>query len=174
MADIEKVEADDPNRCQATTSKGQCLNKAHEHSNFCLAHGGNKGAEAAEAASVRNYQLAKFQAKLDRHAASPSIKSLRDEVGILRMLMEEQLNRCKDSHDLVVQSASISDLVMKIDKLVTSCHKLEGSLGQLLDKQVILQFANETITLIANVLKGEDNKIREIADGITGIIGRLE
>ena len=59
------------------------------------------------------------------------------------MILEEVLNKCKDSKDLILKSSVISDLVVKVEKLVSSCHKMEGSMGQLLDKSAILQFAAE-------------------------------
>jgi hypothetical protein len=87
--------------------------------------------------------------------------------------MEDRLNRCEDEADLLLQSHTISDLVMKIDKVVKSCHQLEGSMGQLLDKQAILQFASEVIGVISIALEGQEDKISEIADGIVTIVGRI-
>jgi hypothetical protein len=103
------------------------------------------------AASERqsNYRLAKWQARLEKQVASPSIKSLRDEVGILRMIMEETLDKCGTSFDLLVQSQKIGDLVMKITMVVEKCHKLEGSMGQLLDKKTVIQMANTFIQIIS-------------------------
>ena len=179
MADIEKCkELDDPHRCQATIpSKGQCINMASKtedgkYGSFCMAHGGNRFIEKEKKDSLRNYQLDKFKARLSRHAESPGIKSLRDEIAILRMMLEERLNRCKDETDLVLQSGPISDLVMKIDKIVGSCHKLEGSMGQLLDKQAILQFASEVIEVIGDAVKDEV-AIEKIGNSIMEIVGRM-
>jgi len=167
MAEIEKIEYEaQEGRCQAVNSKGQCLNMAYKDSKFCLAHGGNKSAQAQEAKNIRNYQLAKWNDRLERFGNSDGIKSLRDEIGILRMMMEERLNLCNDAQDLVLQSGPISDLVMKIDKVVTSCHKLEGAMGQLLDKAALVQFAGEVISIIGDVLQGQEDKTDEIAERI--------
>lgn len=174
---FERCETDDPNRCQAVNKQGQCLNKAVELPNGgygtqCLAHGGNKQQESDRQSSYRNYKLTKWHARLQRHSDSEHLKSLRDEIGILRILMEERLERCKDAHDLILQSGPISDLVMKIERTVTACHKLEGSMGQLLDKQAILQFANEVITVVTNNVTDEQ-QIDLVAEGILQLIGRI-
>ena len=174
MADITKItEDDDPQRCQGIIpSHGQCVNKAAEGSSFCLAHGGNRAPQSAEKVSLRNYRLGRFQASLQRHADSPAIKSLRDEIGILRILMEEKINRCTDVADLLLISGPLSDLVMKIDKVVTSCHKLENSMGQLIDQQAILQFANSVIGIVGSHIHDPD-VLGTIGDEILTAIGEI-
>lgn len=144
-----------------------------EGGTYCIMHGGNKQLQSMKAASLRNYQLDMWHAKLQRHSGSASIKSLRDEVGILRMVLETRLNQCKDDMDLMLHSAPIADLVMKIDKVVSSCHKLEGSLGELLDKTAILQFANEMITLISDILRDHPEHIEAIGQGIMALVSRI-
>jgi len=178
MADIEKCKDEaDPNRCQGIMpTKGQCQNMAAKteggkYGQFCMAHGGNRFLQSEEKCSLRNYQLDKFKARLSRHADSPGIKSLRDEIAILRMVMEERLNRCKDETDLVLQSGPISDLVMKIDKIVGSCHKLEGSMGQLLDKQALLQFASEVVEIVCEEIEDEA-QMERIGNKIMQAVGR--
>jgi len=174
---IQRMEyPEDPERCQGIASNGQCLNKGllmpdGTRTKFCTIHG-QAQAKIAENQNVRNYQLTKFKARLERHATSPVIKNLRDEVGILRMMMEERLNRCQDDNDLLLQSGAISDLALKIEKVVGSCHKLEGSMNQLLDKQAILQFASEMISVIGEEVQ-DAAAIGRITDRVMVIIGRL-
>jgi len=166
-----------PNRCQTVNLKGQCTNLAVrlESGGFgqnCMAHGGNNQVNKEKAEGLKNYRLTKWQAKLERLGNTPDIKSLRDEIGILRLLMEERLNRCGDAQDLILQSAPISDLVMKIERVVASCHKLEGSMGMLLDKQAILQFAQTVIQIVSSVV--EDEKLVEaIASQLIEAIGEV-
>ena len=145
--DIKRISCpQDPNRCQQVTAFGQCTNLKIPGQDFCKVHGCQT--RSIELEQNRNYLLTKWQARLEQKTLSPNIKSLRDEIGILRMMLEEQLNRCNDPLDLVLQSAAISDLVLKIEKLVTSCHRLENAMGQLLDKAALLQFASEIITIL--------------------------
>jgi hypothetical protein len=137
---------DDPERCQGVTSQGQCTNKAVEGSQFCIAHGGNQAVSKLQKDSLRNYRLTKWKARIQRQSESPGIKSLREEIGILRMLMEERLNSLQSETDLLLQS------------------------GQLLDKQAILQFAGRIIDIIA-VEVADESKIESIADKIMSALG---
>ena len=179
MGDIYKMDGpDDPNRCQAVIPQsGQCCNKAvkteeGKYGQYCLAHGGNRFVQSEKNRATRNYRLDRFKDRLNRHATSDGIKDLRDEIGILRMCMEERLNHCKDNTDLILQSGPISDLVLKIEKVVTSCHKLEGQMGQVLDKSAILQFASEVIDIVGATVTN-DSEIEIIGNKIMEAVGRI-
>lgn len=176
---IKKVtDPADPHRCQAMAgAQGQCMNMAvqaedGDYGEFCMAHGGNRYINKKNDDAIRNYRLDKFKSRLNRHASSDGLKSLRDEIAILRMIMEERLNSCRDATDLVLNSGAISDLVIKIDKVVSSCHKLEGSMGQLLDKSAILQFASEIIDIVGDEVTSEE-MIESIGDRIMKAVGRI-
>lgn len=155
---------DDPNRCQGVNSQGQCPNLALPGCDFCIAHGGAAQQKSLVDHSVSNYILDKWNARLQRQRESAGIKSLRDEIGILRMVLEQTLNSCKSENDLVLHSGRISDLVSKIEKLVASCHKLEGSMGNLLDKQTIIQFVSEIIEIISQ--ECDDTTVEVVASRI--------
>jgi hypothetical protein len=157
-----------PNRCQATNNKGQCFNLAVEDGTFCLAHGGNKQTESKKAASLKNYRAGQWQAKINRFSESSQIKDLREEIGILRMIMEERLTFCKTETDLLLHSHVISDLVMKIEKVVVSCNKLEASLGQHMDKTALMGFAQQVIQVIS--INIED---RELVDQVANELVNL-
>ena len=169
---IERVEPDSPWRCQASLPKGQCLNMATALGGTCACHGGNMALNSAEKKSLNNYRLTKFNAQLKRHSESPKLKTLGDEVAILRMILEEKLNLCQDSHDLALNSHIISDLVVKIEKLVKSCHSLESSLGGMLDKQAILTFASKVIEIISSNIQDEAI-LDAISAGILGLVGEV-
>ena len=144
----EKVALDDPNRCQMPTRSGYCYNKAVEGSQYCLAHGGYQGAKRIEKANMKNYKLAKFHERADELSESESITSLRDEVGLLRMLIEEKINRCTDKNDLLLISGPLSDLIMKSEKLVTAMYRLEEKMGQHIDKTKLVNLAQIMIEII--------------------------
>lgn len=166
---FERVAEDDPNRCQAVDSHGQCIYGAVEGGTNCPRHGGGNQIRSQAAAGLKNYRLTKWQAQADQKVSSTGLKSLRDEIAILRMVLEERLNRCNDAQELMMMSGPISELVMKIEKIVTSCNKLERSMSLLLDKQALLQFASEVVKIITeelSVIKDSEPIIANIADRI--------
>jgi hypothetical protein len=168
MADnIEKVEEDSPLRCHGATARGQCINKKMPGSDFCKVHG---GVDKVAKESLRNYRLTKWQSRVNDKADQDNIKNLREEIGIMRILMETVINACTDENDLMMASAKIADMVGKIDGLVKSCHKLEGSMGHLLDKQAILQFAGQVIGIISKHIEDVE-VLNKIADEITLALG---
>lgn len=175
MADIKRAPyPEHPDRCQGIRyGQGQCINLAAAHSPFCLCHGGNTGAESVERKALSNYRLTKWQARLEDKTSQTEIKSLRDEIGILRVVMEETINHCTSDMELTIQSSKIADLAMKLEKLVSSCHKLEGSMGKLMDKSAILQFAAEVVEIICKELKGDEEKISAIGEQIFHAVGRI-
>lgn len=164
--DDTKVREDHPDRCQGITRAGQCTNLSLEESEFCGSCGGNRAVSIAKQASLNNYRLGKWQAKMERHSRSDAVKNLREEIGILRMMLEERFNSIQDNSDLMLQSHVISDLVLKIERVVSSCHKLEGSMGQLLDKAKILHFGGKVIEILGQELNGQEDVMDRIADKI--------
>ena len=160
---------DDPRRCTSVTAKGQCLLIKDEGSNYCRLHRG-AGVVAAPKRALNNYRIEKFNGRLAELVNSGGIKSLRDEIAILRMLIEERMNFCKDSHDLILASGPISDLATRLEKLVTSCHKLEGSMGELMDKQALMHFATRVVDIITEEIQN-DILIERISDRIIAAMG---
>jgi len=163
------TEPDAPNRCQAVTSQGQCINESIDSTTRCVVHGANKQVQALAAKDLKNYRLTKFKARVQRMSSSDGLKTLSEEIGILRVMMEERLNQCNDAQDLMMQSQTISDLAMKIEKLVVSCSKLESTLGQTMDKAALLAFGSKVIQII-----GENIEDPEVLDSIgTSIVNLL-
>lgn len=65
------------------------------------------------------------------------------------MLLEEKMNRANTEAELVMMAGPLSDLVMKIEKLVSSCQRLENNLGNLLDKQQMKNIATQLMTVLS-------------------------
>lgn len=162
---FEYVEPDDPSRCQAVHRQGQCRYKSVEGSQYCPMHGGHKGVQSAKVGIVRQYQLAKWQSSVDSFADEDQVKSLRGEIGILRLMLQETIAKCKDSGQLLLHAGRISDMVMKVEKVVNSCHRLESNMGVLLDKGKILTLAAVIVEIISKHVL-DDEKIAVISSDI--------
>ena len=158
---------EDPRRCQANDSQGQCTLVRCENSEYCPVHGGAKKQKALAKQNFRNYQSEIYRKRLDRFAEGDGLKSLRDEIGVLRMTVEALLNRCKDDHELIMKSTPLADLIMKIEKLVTSSHKLDVSLGVMMDKAQATQMIAQVVDSIAKHV--DEDKLDAIIEDVQSI-----
>ena len=135
-------------RCEGSSQIGQCPYCKVDGSDYCPRHGGAIAESRKRKENLRNYQLTRWKARVCEFADNDGIKSLREEIGILRMVMETMLNQCHDATELLLYSTRMADLVMKIEKLVVSCDKMESKMGLLLSKDSVLQLAAEFVEII--------------------------
>lgn len=155
----KRVAEDDPRRCQQVCGKYQCYYQAVDGSTYCCMHAGNqnnKNWQAAEKTKMHNYRLACYRARVEEFAENPHVKSLREEVGVLRLLLEETINKCQTTSDLMIYSNKISGLVIQIEKLVTSCNNIETKTGQLLDRSVVIKLVEQMMGIINNYIDDPD------------------
>jgi hypothetical protein len=163
---------DDPRRCQRSTAYGQCRHVRVEGSEFCQMHvAGNASALRAEMA--RQYNVTRWKAKLDHFAGHSEVKSLREEIGVLRLLMETALNKCESDMDLLLYSNHISGMAMKIKEAVMAAQKLESAMGMLLDRAATMQLTGEIVEIIGRYVSDEE-LIRNIITDINASLVRIE
>jgi len=143
----------DPERCQSITAVGQCGNKVVPNTNFCENHGGCRAEYEQKQKSLRIYRLQQYQERVSELSDHAKAKTLREELGILRILLETVVNDCNgDNKVLLMNSSKISDLVVKIEKVTSSCQRLEFRLGDTLDKTKVIQFADEMVEIISKYI----------------------
>ena len=159
--EIERVNTkDDPRRCHGALPGGQCLNISVEGTHHCL--------ECANTDSVaagrQQYLLTKprFQVRMAELGRAEEIKSLRDEVAIARMLVEERLNKINNDQDLFSSCGAINTLLLTIEKLVSRSHILEQNLGQLYHKSTIVQMMQAFVSVV-------DEEVRPLEGGVPAI-----
>lgn len=165
---IEKY--DDPStRCWAISGDHQCINKQVEGLKYCPMHGG----QVDQAKVKEMYRITKWTERINHFKDHSEIKSLRNEIGVIRLIVEEVLDKCQDSQDLLLHSSKITDLIMKIEKIVGTCHKIEVSMGSLLGREQITQLAEQILTIITthvtdpDILEAIGNQIIEAILGKT-------
>lgn len=168
---LQRCDEADPHRCQASGQGGQCPYLAIPESRFCQRHDG-QGASSREKDKTNMYRLQVWQQRLDEFSEHDKLKSLRDEIGILRIVLEETMNRCHDSNSILMYSSKIGDLCIKIEKLVSSCNRLEMKMGMLLDKASALNLAGQVVDIIS--LHVDDPAIIDaISSGIIDALANL-
>jgi|GEM_PF-1654630 len=170
-APIVRVEEDDPTRCQAVIStRGQCFLKSVEGTKYCPCHGGNASARANGKAQMFKYRLAKYQTRLDELTESNSLKNLRDEIAVLRFLVQKRLEMV--GADLLLHSGPISSLVLKINSLSISCAKVEISLDSVMEKNDLLLLSHNVI-LASRKYFPDKEKIDALITDITHSLDRM-
>lgn len=157
---------DRPERCQGITPNGQCSRNAQPDGNFCQSHNG--GINRVAEKDKRMYLLlkAKDQSRLASLNEHSELKSLRDEIAIARMLIEERFNLIQTDSDLITACGTLNSLLLTVERLVQSAHKLEQNLGSLLAKPTLLALGNELVTIVIEELKDIPN-YEEVVDRIS-------
>jgi hypothetical protein len=169
----DRVEPDSLKRCQhVIPNQGQCTIEAVPGGTFCQIHGGGSQTHALKRRQLKNLQINLYNERLVELGHSADIKSLSDEIAVLRMMLETRLNRCREPNDILIHSGPISDLIMNIANVVEKCHKLEKSMGGLLDKAALIKFADLTVTAIGDIVK-DPEVINKIADKLIGVINEI-
>jgi len=169
---LEKCAPDDPNRCQTSAAGGQCQYLAVPGQQYCSRHGGRTAATNQELQKSNQYRIQLWQRRLDEFSETEDIKSLRGEIAILRHLTESICNQCKSHTDLILYSGRIGDMIMKIEKCVTSCDKLDSKMGLVLDKTAALTLASRVVEVITSHVTDPD-VVDRISAGIIDILGAI-
>lgn len=143
----------DPNRCKGATAEGQCMNEAEYGCEYCAMHGG-RSTEAAEGKRMYHLSVAAQQARLAQLSEHESVKSLREEIALARMLIERRFNAIKTEIDLLNACGPLNQLLLTVERLVKSAHALEQNLGLLLDKASIIQLGQHISRIIIEELEG--------------------
>lgn len=166
---FKKVEPDSPVRCEGRYRAGQCPYEQIPGSKYCRMHGGWSADNIKAKAETRLYRLTKWKNRVNEIADDEKVKGLREEIGILRVVLEETINMCSDTTTLLIYSAKIADLVTRIEKIVSSCHRLEASTSMLLDKTAALHLASVIVEIISRFVTDE-NAVESISNEIISAI----
>jgi hypothetical protein len=102
------------------------------------------------------YQLteARWRQRLADLKGHQDIKSLRDEISMLRILIEEMWNAADGSEGLVTKSSAIGNLLLTLERLIKSCHQLEQANDTLLAKTTVIVLAQNIVQIVTDELVG--------------------
>jgi len=168
-----KTTRDAEDACQTCVDKGQPLiYQVVEGTKHCPMHGGNSELESLRRKSANQYRLQVWQQRVNEFTESDHAKSLRGEIGILKMVLEEVINSCGNAQQLLIYSPKIADLVAKIEKVVMSCDRLERNMGLTLDKATAMRLASDIVDLIGMHID-DPEKTDAISSGIIDLLKEL-
>ena len=161
----------DPNRCNATIpSTGQCHLLSVPGSHYCPCHGGNKALEAKNKANIYDMKLAEFRSRLTDLTNSDTIKSLRDEVALVRFLIQKHISSFETKSELITHSAAITQMILTVESLAQSCLTVEHSLDSVMDTEDAFGLA---FKIIEYTMEKIDPTPEFVAD-ITELLERFE
>lgn len=168
-AKFTRCEEDDPKRCQSTAGKNQCPYLSVEGSQYCSLHsGGGAGRAKARRDEIDQYRLNTYQQRIKEFSDHPKVKSLRDEVAMLRMVLETIWNMCHSPADIYLQHGKIADLAVKLEKLIVSCNNIEHKNGQMLDKTELLKMVDAILGILTKYIDDPET-LRGISDEVFGL-----
>lgn len=168
----------DPNacaKCHRYFSVSYCIQKGYiegvdgevyEQAINCEKCGGLKQKGRIERQRVHDYFIGKYQNDLDRFAESEKLKSLRGEIGLVRMLIQNILTTCQNSQDLLFNAQRLDTLIARCEKLVGTCDKIERQDGMYIDHATAIQFAVAIVSIISQHIND-----KEIINIITTQVG---
>lgn len=129
----------------------QCRYESVEDSQYCATHDKN-----AKRRRERVYNVTKWKARIGQHANHNQVYNLREDLGVLRILLETQLEACNNELELMTRAPAISDLVMRIERLVPKAAKLEEHFRSLLDVNAVNNFADAVIDAVISEIDNFD------------------
>jgi len=162
---------DHPDRCQGINSAkgeqvGQCTLFKVPGSDFCSFHGGNKKAQADTLQELNLYRLKKFTNRLVEFKNANGARTIDEELAILRMVLEETVNKCNDEMELLLYSTKISELINDIKGLVISADKLATKARTTIGRSEAIVIAGKTVEIITRHID-DPAILAKIAEDIT-------
>ena len=101
-------------------------------------------------------QCPRFRELASKQPETNAAFGLRDELALLRGTLNERLENCTNSNDLMMFTPVMLDIIDRINKVVMNCHKLEYSLGEMMDKSRLAQFSDMIINLLVEAKLSQD------------------
>jgi len=130
----------------------QCVYESIPGTNYCSKHQTHK----LTVLEKRQYNVDKWKARIGEKTNTNSIYNLREDIGVVRVIMETTLNKCQTEDDLMLRAPAILDITSRIERLIMSSVKLEERLRNLLDVKQVAMFAEATINAVNEALNRLD------------------
>jgi hypothetical protein len=155
----------DSDRCMGACRDGQCRNKAEHGDDYCCYHNG-VSTEREEKDGLYYLTQARHRIRLAQLKDHEQVKSLREEIALARILVEDRWNQIKNESDLMAACPMLNALLLTLERLIKSSHVIEQNLGVLLAKPTVILLGQNIVNLLIQELKQIEG-YEEIVDRIT-------
>lgn len=162
-------------RCEFNRSTGQCTEEALPNDKFCSLH----TRLDPEKNQKRLYNLLKFKyrSRYEEIGDHEALRSLRDEVAISKMMLEENLNSIQNDSEFAAARGNLAQQLVTVEKLVSAMIKMEVNLGTLISKPTLLKIASDIVRILLEELKdvpGHELIIDKVSLGIMKTINSVK
>jgi len=103
---------------------------------------------------LSNHAYKTRHAQLSQHEA---LLSLRDEISLIKTLIEARFNAIKVEADLIAACLPLNQMLVTLERLIRSCQELERNVGSVLTKEALHQLARELVSILLDELRGVPN-----------------
>lgn len=158
MAKVEKeipeiVAEDDPRRCKGMSNGSQCLFRAVEGGDYCTIHGGNTIELKNKKKEIYDLRKTRYLQEFRRMSENSFWRSNREEVGILRVILQELLQKCESQNDIYVNASKMSDIISKINKLLETSLKIDEKLKALISEEKMYEIAQLLVDAVFKIIE---------------------
>lgn len=172
MAKLNRVGPDHPRVCQGNAGSGPCCYEAMDGALFCGLHGGGPAGAGQIRRELKNYKLnALYGDRVKEFGNSPGIKSLTDEIALLRVSLEVIFNSIKSENEMLLYVDKIEKLTKGIQGLLETLQKLQEKNKELLGRDTVIAIFDALMEKICERVHDPDIILALAEDG-HGIIAR--
>jgi hypothetical protein len=139
----------------------------------CPQHGGVQHAKHRDVKAASKYRLQIWQERLEEFTQANQHKDLKEEISMLRMLLETMWTECQNKNQLMLYSHRIGNLTVQLEKLVSSCERIEKNSGIHMDKTSALTLASKIVDVIGGLVDDAE-LVDRISSGIIDVLKDLK
>jgi hypothetical protein len=138
-----------------SASNGQCPFEPLPGTDYCHRHSGSFEKRRNEEKAKFRYNLGKAQALAEQFAFDPEIKSLRDEIAVSRVLLQELFDRMnvtdngRDRLTMLMLMPQIQSVLRDIKLLVEAADKMDTKLGNTLDRTQVMVIGQVIVNVVS-------------------------
>jgi len=94
------------------------------------------------------------------------VKELRDLISLQHMMIESRYNAITNEGELLAACGPLNQMLLTMERLINSAHRIETNLGELLQRHAVLALAKEMVQIVIDELDGIED-YEAIVDRIT-------
>lgn len=163
--DQMKKTADKDKQCK------HCTVQALPGSDYCPAHGGHAGHQAAMAEERRIYRIQRHQERLGQFIESPKARSFREEIAQLRVLLEIIWNSCETNDELVMKTPQIVQVTDKITSALLAVERLDREVGKTKTEEELAEFLDTVTDILSDHIE-DPEVLANIAHDLTKVMNQ--